>query len=276
MRMKKLIPLLSFTLLCFYLVLPGQDRSLTLASTTSTLDSGLFDVLLPAFEKQAACRVKLIAVGSGQALRLGRDGNADVLLVHDPAGEEKMVSDGLALERLPVMHNYFWIVGPSEDPADISGRNATEAFQRIRQSGAAFVSRGDDSGTHKKELAVWQAAGGPPGRRSYLEGGSGMEATLRLANEKKAYCLTDLATWLVHRHEFDALEALISSAPDLKNDYSVLLINPDKHPHLNHGLAREFVAFLLGPLGRELIASFGRERYGSALFVPAGAADQGK
>lgn len=276
MKMKKVILLLSCVLLLASQVLPGRNRSLTLASTTSTLDSGLFDVLLPAFEKQAACRVKLIAVGSGQALRLGRDGNADVLLVHDPAGEAKMVSDGLALERLPVMHNYFWIVGPKQDSAGIAGLDAQSAFRRIRESGSAFVSRGDDSGTHKKELAIWQAAGGPPGRGSYLEGGSGMEASLRLANEKKAYCLTDLATWLVHRHEFDALDVLISSAPDLKNDYSVLLINPEKHPHLNHDLAHEFVAFLRGPQGREIIAAYGRERFAVPLFVPAGSTDSNK
>jgi len=268
MKMKKVILLLSCVLLLASLVLPGRNRSLTLASTTSTLDSGLFDVLLPAFEKQAGCRVKLIAVGSGQALRLGHDGNADVLLVHDPAGEEKMVNDGLALERLPVMHNYFWIVGPKQDPAGIAGLDAQNAFRRIRESGSAFVSRGDDSGTHKKELAIWQVAGGPPGRGSYLEGGSGMEASLRLANEKKAYCLTDLATWLVHRHEFDALEALVSSALDLKNEYSVLLLNPGKYPRLNHVLAREFAVFLRSPRGREIIAGFGRERFAEALFTP--------
>ena len=180
---------------------PAPVEKLTLASTTSTQDSGFFDVFIPAFEKKLGCRVKVVAVGTGQAMRLGRDGNADVLLVHDRESEEKFVADGFGVERLDVMHNDFFVVGPKADPARVRGLNAAAAFKALAAGRGAFVSRGDDSGTHKKEKRLWQAAGATPASPRYVESGTGMEATLRIANEKGYYTLVDRATWLSHKRD---------------------------------------------------------------------------
>jgi tungstate transport system substrate-binding protein len=243
-------------------------ETLTLASTTSTLDSGLLDVLIPPFEKKFACTVKVIAVGSGQAMRLARDGNADVLLVHDREAEEKFVAEGFGLERLDVMHNDFVLVGPAADPAAVRGLKAADAFHKIAAVGAAFASRGDDSGTHKKELKLWQAAGFKPGGPWYLESGSGMEATLRIASEKGAYCLVDRATWLSHRQESDALAILAEGDALLYNPYSVIVVSPARFPWLNTGLARSFAAFIRSDEGQAIIRDYGRKAFGSTLFFP--------
>lgn len=246
----------------------GAAGTLTLASTTSTLDSGLFDALIPPFEKKFSCTVKVIAVGTGQAMRLARDGNADVLLVHDREAEERFVADGYGLERLDVMHNDFVLVGPAADPAGVRGARAAVAFSRIFTAAVRFASRGDDSGTHKKELKLWQAAGRTPAGGWYLESGSGMEATLRIANEKLAYCLVDRATWLAHRGEIDAL-ALVSEGDEaLSNPYSVIVVSPAKFPWLNARLAASFAGFVRSPEGQAIIREFGRERFGGALFFP--------
>jgi tungstate transport system substrate-binding protein len=263
-------------LLVFSLVLPiaffsprlQAKETLTLASTTSTLDSGLFDALIPPFETEFNCTVKIIAVGTGQAMRLARDGNADVLLVHDRQAEEKFVADGFGVKRLDVMHNDFVVVGPKNDPAGISGLKGAEAFKKIAVNGAFFVSRGDDSGTHKKELQLWKAAGVSPAGEWYLESGSGMEATLRIANEKIAYCIVDRATWLAHQKEIDTLVILAQSDALLFNPYSVIVVAPTKFPWLNVKLASRFAEFIRSPEGQAIIRDFGREKYKEPLFYP--------
>jgi tungstate transport system substrate-binding protein len=246
----------------------GAAETLTLASTTSTLDSGFFDVFIPAFEKMFACKVKVIAVGTGQAMRLGRDGNADVLLVHDRESELKFVADGFGVERLDVMHNDFFIVGPKADPSGVRGKGAREAFRALAEGPGIFVSRGDDSGTNKKELRLWAAIGGKPAKDRYIESGSGMEAALRMANEKQAYTLVDRATWLAHRKEIDALESLVEGDPELFNPYSVIVVSPARFPGLNSKLAQAFAAFIRGPEGQAIIRDFGKDKFGAQLFFP--------
>ncbi len=246
----------------------GAAETLTLASTTSTLDSGFFDVFIPAFEKKFSCRVKVIAVGTGQAMRLGRDGNADVLLVHDRESELKFVADGFGVERLDVMHNDFFVVGPKSDPAGIRGKKAAQAFRALAAGPGVFVSRGDDSGTNKKELRLWAAAAGKPAGDRYIESGTGMEAALRMANEKGAYTLVDRATWLAHRREIDALELLVENDPDLFNPYSVIVVSPARFPGLNSKLAAAFAQFIRGPEGQAIIRDFGKDKYGTPLFFP--------
>ncbi len=251
------------------LVVPGTAKEqLTLASTTSTLDSGLFDAMIPPFEKEYDCQVKVIAVGTGQAIRLARDGNADVLLVHDRAAEDKFVADGFGVKRLDVMHNDFIVVGPKDDPAGVKGMKGIETFKKLAVASALFVSRGDDSGTHKKELRLWEEAGGKPTGGSYLESGSGMEATLRIANEKKTYCLVDRATWLAHQKEIDALNMLVQGDEKLFNPYSVIVVSPAKFPSVNHKLATAFADFIRGPEGQKIIREFGVDKFGGPLFFP--------
>jgi tungstate transport system substrate-binding protein len=252
------------------LLAPGLQakETLTLASTTSTLDSGLFDALIPPFEKEFACSVKIIAVGTGQAIRLARDGNADALLVHDRTAEDKFVADGFGSKRLDVMHNDFVLIGPPADPARIKDSKAAAALEKIAAAGATFVSRGDDSGTHKKELKLWQAAGVKPAGKWYLESGTGMEATLRIANEKVAYCLIDRATWLAHQKETDALTILNEGDGALFNPYSVIVVAPTKFPWLNTKLATSFAEFIRSARGQAIIRDFGREKFGQPLFYP--------
>jgi len=262
-----LLSFLAFVAMNVFLPLHA-DETLTLASTTSTLDSGLLDALIPPFEKKFHCTVKIIAVGSGQAIRLGRDGNADVLLVHDREAEEKFVADGFGVERLDVMHNDFILVGPGNDPAGVRGLKAEDVFRKIAAAAAPFASRGDDSGTHKKEQQLWRAAGLAPSGAWYLESGSGMEATLRIANEKRAYCLVDRATWMAHRGEIDALVTLVEGDARLFNPYSVIVVSPAKFSWVNAGLAARFAGFIRSPEGQAIIRDFGRERFGGALFFP--------
>ncbi len=241
---------------------------ITLATTTSTRDSGLLDVLVPMFEQQSGVQVKVVAVGSGQALELGRRGDADVLLTHAPAAEEEFIAEGFGSERRHVMYNDFVIVGPSADPAQIMNfSSVVEAIQRIAAAETVFVSRRDNSGTHQKELQLWQAAALTPEGAWYLQAGAGMAQTLRIASEKRAYALTDRATFLAHRDQLD-LEILVKGDALLRNDYSVLLINPKKHPHLNHHAAQQFADFLLVPKTQQVIADFGRDKYRQALFFP--------
>ncbi len=247
----------------------GAENTLTLATTTSTYDTGLLDVLLPPFESQCKCKVKVIAVGTGQALRTARDGNADVVLVHDRAAEEQFVADGFGVKRHDVMYNDFVLVGPSEDPAKISGtKDAVGAFGTISRSGALFASRADESGTHKKELAIWKKAGLTPTGPSYLQVGSGMAATLRVANEKGAYCLADRGTWLAHKKELTHLAVIVEKDPILLNYYSVIAVSPDKHPKVNAGAAGKFIEFLTGSKGQKIIRDFGKDKYGEPLFTP--------
>jgi len=207
-------------------------------------------------------------VGTGQAMRLARDGNADVLLVHDRAAEERFVADGFGLERLDVMHNDFVLVGPPDDPAGAGGLDTAAAFRKIAAAAAPFASRGDDSGTHKKELKIWQAAGIRPSGPWYLESGTGMEATLRIASEKAAYCLVDRATWLSHQKEAEALAILAQGDPQLFNPYSVIVVSPAKFSWLNTRLATRFAEFIRSAEGQAIIRDFGKERFGAPLFFP--------
>ena len=253
---------------------PDVNSSLILATTTSTQDSGLLDVLVPAFEQATGYVVKTVSVGSGQALKMGQEGNADVLLVHSPAAEKTFMDDGWGVDRRLVMHNYFQIVGPKDDPAGIRGMtSAADAFKKIADSGSTFISRGDGSGTEAKELAIWKTAGiTPAGNTWYLQSGQGMGPTLQIASEKGAYTLTDNATFLSNSSKL-ALEVLVQGDPVLLNIYHVISVNPEKWPKVNIGGATAFSDFLTSPVGQELIGSFGSE-YGQQLFVPdAGKAD---
>jgi len=268
MKKYTIIGLLFILLTAAVLLTAADKETLTLASTTSTLDSGLFDALIPVFEKKFDCQVKIIAVGTGQAIRLARDGNADVLLVHDRTSEEKLVADGFGIERLDVMHNDFFLVGPKNDPAKTGNLPITDAFKKLPASDTPFVSRGDDSGTHKKELSFWKKAGITPSGKFYLESGSGMEATLRIANEKNAYCLVDRATWLSHKKEIDGLEILVEGDPELFNPYSVIVVSPSKFSWVKSKLATAFADFIRSPEGQKIIREFGVDKFGSPLFFP--------
>jgi len=239
-----------------------------LATTTSTQDTGLLDVLIPLFEAQNPYQVKTIAVGSGQALKMGEEGNADVLLVHSPAAEKAFMQAGFGLERLLVMHNDFVLVGPLADPAGVAqAGHVLQALQGIARTGAPFISRGDDSGTHKMELSLWQKAGIQPSGAWYLETGQGMAATLKIASEQQAYTLSDRGTYLALREQLD-LKILLEGDPALLNIYHVIIVNPARHPAVNVQGARRFAEFLVSPSTQALIGEFGVEQYGQALFVP--------
>ncbi|MDA8125219.1 MAG: substrate-binding domain-containing protein [Deltaproteobacteria bacterium] len=247
---------------------PAQ-KNLILATTTSTQDSGLLDVLVPMFEKKTGYFVKTIAVGSGQAMAMGQKGEADVLLVHSPAAEKKFVTDGFGLNRLLIMHNDFVIVGPPADPAAIKGSKTTpEAFKKIAAAGAIFASRGDNSGTHAKEKDVWKAAGiNPEGQKWYQSTGLGMGQTLNVAAEKKGYTLADRGTWLSLQKNL-GLPVLMQGDPILLNVYHVIEVNPAKFPKVNAEGAKAFSAFMVSPETQGVIKTFGVEKYGGALFFP--------
>jgi tungstate transport system substrate-binding protein len=241
---------------------------LLLVSTTSTQDSGLLDVLLPAFTVKTGYNVQLVAVGSGQALKIGEQGNADVILLHSPAAEKAFVAKGFGIDRRLVMHNDFVIVGPSSDPAQIRGENPAEALKEILASRVTFVSRGDDSGTHVKELALWKNAGlDPAGQDWYLETGQGQGATLSIASEKSAYALTDRGTFLAYKSNVD-LEILVEGDPFLLNVYHVIAVNPAEWPNVNLEGAKAFADFITSSEGQKIIAGFGVEKYGQPLFFP--------
>ena len=246
-------------------------RSVILATTTSTQDSGLLDVLVPVFEGRSGYLVKTIAVGSGQAMALARRGEADVLLVHSPAAEEKLVAEGHGTNRRLVMHNDFVLVGPPGDPARVRGLASTaRAFERIAAAGALFLSRGDDSGTHAREKGVWKAAGiDPEGLRGYQQTGLGMGETLNVASEKGAYTLTDRATFLARtRARPLALEIVVEREPLLLNVYHVMEVSPARWPKVNAAGARAFADFVVSPAAQEIIARFGVDLVGAPLFVP--------
>jgi len=262
---------LSLVLLAL-LVLSGRPAlgaaHVLLASTTSTQNSGLFEVLLPAFEKRSGLKVDVIAVGTGQALALGQRGDADLLFVHDPAAEEQFVKEGWGVGRRQVMYNDFILLGPPSDPAKVRGRDAVAAFRRLAAASCPFVSRGDDSGTHRRERELWKRAGAAPSGPSYLEVGQGMEPTLRVANEKQLYTLSDRGTWLATRErEGFSLAVLVEGDPLLYNQYSVILVNPAKHPHVKAKEARAFIEWVTSPEGQAIIGGF-RDRQGHQLFTP--------
>ena len=251
---------------------PVGSKDLILATTTSTQDSGLLDVLVPAFEQATGYVVKTVAVGSGQALQMGQDGNADVLLVHSPAAEKTFMDAGWGVDRRLVMHNYFQVVGPSGDVAGIKGlASAADAFKKVAAASATFVSRGDGSGTETKELAIWKTAGiTPKGNAWYLQSGQGMGPTLQIASEKGGYTLTDNATFLANKPKL-SLVVLVQGDPVLLNIYHVISVNPAKWPKVNAAGAQAFADYVMSAAGQQLIAGFGSQ-YGGSLFV----ADAGK
>lgn len=242
------------------------NRDIILATTTSTQDTGLLDVLIPLFEGETGYKVKTVAVGSGQALKMGEEGNADVLLVHAPDAEEAFMENGFGVERHLVMHNDFLIVGPATDPAGIrETANAPEALGRIAAAECAFISRGDNSGTHTTELKLWNQAGLIPDGKWYQESGQGMGETLMIASEKSAYALTDRATYLAHKTNL-ALEILVEGDATLLNVYHVIVVNPAKWPTIHYEGARAFAHFLIAPRIQKVIAEFGMEEFGQPLF----------
>jgi len=249
----------------------GSQTELILATTTSTQDTGLLDVLIPIFQQQTGFQVKTVSVGTGAALALGGRGEADVLLVHAPESEKQWMAQGNATQRLLVMHNDFILVGPGADPARLRGTPAAaDALKKVASAQAPFVSRGDNSGTQQAELALWkQAQVDPKGQSWYIESGTGMGQTLTIADQKRAYTLTDRATWLAWTGKID-LPITVEGDKSLFNVYHVMPVSASRFPNLaiNTVGARAFADFLLAPATQEVIGSFGRDRYGQQLFVP--------
>jgi tungstate transport system substrate-binding protein len=247
----------------------AQPKTIILATTTSTQDSGLLDVLIPVFEKKTGYFVKTIAVGSGQAMAMGQKGEADVLLVHSPAAEEKFVAEGFGINRRLIMHNDYIIVGPSEDSAKIKGlKSASEAFKKMASAKALFLSRADKSGTHVKETDIWKKAGvNPEGEKWYQQTGLGMGQTLNVAAEKKGYTLADRGTYLALKKNL-GLDILVEGDAILLNIYHVIEVNPAKWPKVNTAGAKAFADFMVSKETQEIVKTFGVEKYGSPLFFP--------
>jgi len=282
---------LAFTISFFSQVTVAEEKVLKMSTTTSTQASGLLDVLLPELEKDRGIKVKVIAKGTGAAIRDGMDGNVDVIFVHAKAREEKFIRDGYGTKRYAVMHNDFVILGPQKDPAGLKGtKSAAEALKKIAMAAASFASRGDDSGTHTKEQALWKATGLPlekkttsiikkgkkkalsfvfPAGKWYLSIGQGMGKTLTFADEKQTYTLADRGTYIKYKFGRSmpiALEFLCEGDPILANPYGVIPVNPKKHPHVQYGLAEEFAKWLVSKRGQSLIAAY--RLMGKQLFYP--------
>lgn len=254
---------------CLLLVLLLANSALAvehlrLATTTSTENSGLLAELLPPFEQQNDCRVDVIAVGTGKALKLGENGDVDVVMVHARSKEDKFVAAGYGVDRRDVMYNDFVLLGPASDPAGIRGRkDAALALAGIAASRSTFVSRGDDSGTHTREKQLWQAAGVEPAGDWYLEAGRGMGEVIIMAGERQGYTLSDRGTWLAFRPKSD-LQLLVKGDKQLFNPYGVIMVNPQKHPHVKAELAKKFLDYLVSPQAKSLITGF--RKNGEQLF----------
>ncbi|MBS3939000.1 MAG: substrate-binding domain-containing protein [Peptococcaceae bacterium] len=266
---KIVVPLLAVLLLVLSLTACAPRQPLILATTTSTVDSGLLEVLVPLFEKETGITVQTVSVGTGKALAMGERGEADVLLVHSPEAEQKLVASGAVINRQYVMYNDFVIVGPKADPAGVrGGGDAGAALRSIAEKQSPFVSRGDDSGTHKKELALWAQVAVAPAGQWYIESGTGMGQTLSIADERQAYVLTDRGTFLAHRANL-TLEILVVGDPALMNPYHVMQVNPERFPKVNARGAARFVNFMLSTQAQKVIKEFGVEKHGEPLFFPA-------
>jgi tungstate transport system substrate-binding protein len=246
------------------------ETRIRMASTTSTQNSGLFDYLLPIFEKKTGIKIDVVAVGTGAAIEIGKRGDADVVFVHAREQELKAVEEGFFVNRHDVMYNDFVIIGPADDPAKIKGtKSAPDAFKKIAESGASFVSRGDKSGTHTKELSLWKKTGiEPAGQKWYLDVGQGMEKTQRIADEKHAYTLTDRGTWLATKDK-DKLGLIIvlEGDPTLFNQYGVMAVNPEKSKTVKYKETMEFVNWIISREGQDAVAAF-KDKNGNALFIP--------
>jgi tungstate transport system substrate-binding protein len=271
-RKMKWIVLLGVVTLLFFsgsTQVQAQQKTLILATTTSTQDTGLLDVLIPIFEKKTGYFVKTIAVGSGQAMTMGQKGEADVLLVHSPAAEEKFVAEGYGINRRLIMHNDFIIVGPPGDLAKIKGiKLASDAFKKIALNNALFLSRGDNSGTNAKEKEVWKAAGiNPEGEKWYQQTGLGMGQTLNVAAEKKGYTLADRGTYLSLKKNL-GLDILVEGDAILLNIYHVIEVNPAKWPKVNAPAAKAFADLMVSKETQDIVKTFGVEKFGSPLFFP--------
>jgi tungstate transport system substrate-binding protein len=244
----------------------AQDRFIVMSSTTSTEQSGLFAHLLPAFKKVSGIDIRVVAQGTGQALDMGRRGDADVLFVHDQVAEEKFVAEGFGIERRPVMYNDFVIVGPKEDPAGVKGKDVVVALKKLAASKSDFVSRGDKSGTHAAELRYWKAAGfDKPAMAGYKECGCGMGPALNMAASTGAYVLADRGTWLSFKNRAD-LAILVEGDKRLFNQYGVIVVNPAKHPHVKKDMAQAFADWVVSPAGQATIADY--KIGGEQLFFP--------
>lgn len=255
-----------FSLTAFGSAAP-QNRQVILATTTSTQDSGLLDILVPVFEKNTGYQIKTIAVGTGQALAMGEKGEADVLLVHAPDSEKPLVEKGLCVDRRIVMHNDFIFVGPQADPARIRGARPAEALKKIASASAVFISRGDNSGTHKMELSLWKTAGVTPQGAWYQQSGSGMGQTLNIASYKGGYTLTDRATYLALKKNLE-LTILVEGDRVLLNIYHVMQVNPSRFALVNGPGGKAFVEFMVSKEAQTLIGQFGMKEYGQPLFFP--------
>jgi tungstate transport system substrate-binding protein len=257
-----------FSLSCAGLV-QAQQKTIILATTTSTQDSGLLDVLIPIFEKKTGYFVKTIAVGSGQAMAMGQKGEADVLLVHSPEAEKKFVAEGYGINRRLIMHNDYIIVGPPEDAAKIKGiKSSAESFKKIASAKTLFLSRGDNSGTHSKEKAIWKASGiNPEGEKWYQQTGLGMGQTLNVTAEKKGYTLSDRGTYLALKKNL-GLDILVEGDAILLNVYHVIEVNPAKWPKVNAPGGKAFADFMISNETQGIIKTFGVDKFGSPLFFP--------
>ncbi len=286
---KILIPLLAALLIVSVVMLSGCDQQteekeqektekseekkdpptqMVLATTTSTKDSGLLDEIIPDFEEQYNVTVKTVAVGTGEALAMGEKGEADVLLVHARASEDKFMADGNGSVRKDVMYNDFVLLGSEDDPAAVKGMDsAADACKKIADAKEAWVTRGDDSGTHKKELKIWESAGVTPSGSWYESTGQGMGASLQIANQKKAYILADRATYLSQKDNLD-LEIVVEGDKALFNPYGVIGVNPDKFPNVHNEEAMDFIKWITSVDTQEMIGEFGKGTYGEALFTP--------
>jgi len=247
----------------------AQDKSIVVASTTSTQDSGLFEYLLPLFKKKTGITVKVVAQGTGQALDTGRRGDADVVFVHAKSAEEKFLAEGQGVQRFPVMYNDFVLIGPKSDPAGIKGmKDVAKAFQTIKEKQASFISRGDRSGTHIAELKLWKDAGIDIGKDKgpwYKSIGQGMGAALNIANASNAYVLSDRGTWIHFKNKGD-LQILVEGDKRMFNQYGVMLVNPAKHPNVQKDLGQQFIDYLISPEGQKDIANYKID--GEQLFYP--------
>jgi tungstate transport system substrate-binding protein len=247
-------------------VASAQAQSIVMASTTSTEQSGLFPYLLPEFKKATGVDVKVVAVGTGQAIDMGRRGDADVLFVHDQVAEEKVVAEGFAVKRFPVMYNDFVLIGPAADPSKLKGNNIAEALKKVAATNAGFISRGDKSGTHAAELRFWKGLGEGAAKGSgYKECGCGMGPALNMAASTGAYVLADRATWLNFKNRAD-LAVLVEGDKALFNQYGVMVVNPAKHPHVNVADAQKFVDWVISAAGQNVIAAYKID--GQQLFFP--------